>query len=225
MSEANAERQRFAQLLPFYVNQTLGTPEREWLEAYLSSHPEAQHQLKFEQLLHETTQQTASSVPEAERIAKLLGALQQSRPKPAWYTRWLGIDLAKPGSAKGYRVSLGAPAFAAILLVILGQTLWMGITSTDTGSERAVYRSAGAPCPPVAQLRVTFKPDAKSADIMLLLRSVTANVAAGPSETGELWLMLPDSASAEKVLVELRSSVLIETALLATPSTQTAGCK
>jgi len=225
MPETNAERQRFAQLLPFYVNQTLATPESEWIEAYLSSHPEAQHQLKFEQLLHETTQQTVSSVPQAERIAKLLEALHQSRPKPAWYTRWLGIDLGKPGSAKGYRVSLGAPAFAAMLLVIFGQTLWLGITSTDTGSERAAYRSAGVSCQPAAMLRVTFKPNAKNADMMLLLRSVAATVAAGPSETGDLWLLLPQGASAEKVLAELRSNPLIEDAMQIDPPKQTPDCK
>lgn len=223
MSEANAERQQFAQLLPFYVNQTLATSERDWMEAYLRHHPEAQHQLKFERLLHETTQQTASSVPEAERIAKLLDALHQQRPKPAWYTRWLGIGLAKP--AQGYRVSLGAPAFAALVLVILGQALWLGMMPSDPESGQAVYRSVDVPCAPAARLRVTFKPDAKSADMMVLLRSVAATVTAGPSETGDLWLLLPQGASAEKVLAELRSSPLIEEARLTEPATQSSGCK
>lgn len=225
MSEANTERQRFDQLLPFYVNQTIAAPERAWLEAYLRNHPEAQHQLQFERLLHETTQQTASCVPEAQRLAKMLDALRQGRPKPAWYTRWLGIDLTKPDPAKGSRVSLGAPAFAALVLVVLGQALWLGLMPSDPESGPAVYRSAGVPCPSVAQLRVTFKPDAKSADMMVLLRSVTATVAAGPSETGDLWLLLPQGASAEKVLAELSSSPLIEEAMLAKPPTQTSDCK
>lgn len=223
MTDTTTERQRFSQLLPFYVNQTLTTPEREWIEAYLHHHPDAQHQLKFERLLHETTQQTASSVPEAERIAKLLAALHQSRPKPAWYTRWLGIDLAEPGPAKGYRISLAAPAFAALMLMVLGQAFWLGMMPSDPESGQAVYRSAGAPCQSVAQLRVTFKPDAKSADMMVLLRSVAATVAAGPSESGELWLMLPQGASTEKALAELRASPVIEEALLAKSSTS--GCK
>lgn len=225
MSEANAERQRFSQLLPFYVNQTIAAPERAWLEDYLRNHPEAQHQVQFERLVHETTQQTVSSVPEAQRLAKLLDALHQHQPKPAWYIRWLGIDLAKPEPAKGYRISLGAPAFAALVLVVLGQALWLGLIPSDPESGRAIYRSAGVPCPPTAQLRVTFKPDAKSADMMVLLRSVAATVAAGPSETGDLWLQLPQGASAEKVLAELRSSPLIEEAMLAKPPTQTSDCK
>lgn len=225
MSETNAERRQFAQLLPFYINQTIAVPERVWMEDYLRHHPEAQHQLQFERLLHETTRQTASSVPEAQRLAKLLDAVHQHRPKPAWYTRWLGIDLANNGPAKGYRVSLGAPAFAALLLVVLGQALWLGIMPGDPESGQVVYRSAGVPCPPAAQLRVTFKPDAKSADMMVLLRSIAAIVAAGPSETGELWLLLPQGASAEKVLAELRSSPLIEDAVMAQPSTQTSDCK
>jgi len=225
MSEANTERQRFAQLLPFYVNQTLTAPERDWIEVYLRNHPEAQQQLQFERLLHETTQQTASSVPESQRLAKLLDALQQARPKPAWYTRWLGIDLAQPGQAKGYRVSLGAPAFAALVLVVLGQGLWLGIMPSAPENEQTVYRGASLPCQPAAQLRVTFKPDAKSADMMLLLRSVAATVAAGPSETGDLWLLLPKGASAEKVLAELRSNPLIEDAMQVNPPKQTPDCK
>jgi hypothetical protein len=225
MSEANAERQRFAQLLPFYVNQTISAPERVWIEAYLRNHPEAQHQLQFERLLHETTLQTASSVPEAQRLAKLLDALHQHRPKPAWYTRWLGIDLNNPEPAKGYRASMGAPVFAALVLVVLGQALWLGLMPSDPESGQTVYRSASVPCPPVAQLRVTFKPDAKSADMMVLLRSAPATVAAGPSETGDLWLLLPQGASAEKVIADLRSSPLIEEAMLAQPPTQTSDCK
>lgn len=225
MSEASAERHRFVQLLPFYVNQTIAAPERAWLEAYLRNHAEAQHQLQFERLLHETTRQTASSVPEAQRLAKLLDALHQARPKPAWYTRWLGIDLDKPEPAKGYRVSMGSPAFAAMVLVVLGQALWLGLMSNDQESGQTVYRSAGVHCPPAAQLRVTFKQDAKCADMMLLLRSVTATVAAGPSETGDLWLLLPQGASAEKVLAELRSNPLIEEAMLAKPLIQTPYCK
>jgi hypothetical protein len=61
--------------------------------------------------------------------------------------------------------------------------------------------------------------------MMVLLRSVAATVAAGPSETGDLWLLLPQGASAEKVIADLRSSPLIEEAMLAQPPTQTSDCK
>jgi len=81
MSDQTFDRQRFADLLPFYVNQTLTEPDQAWMEVYLSSHPGAQVLLDFEVALRDTCQNTVSKVPEDHRVAKLMEALHQARHK------------------------------------------------------------------------------------------------------------------------------------------------
>ena len=73
MVDAHSERQRFVELLPFYVNGTLDAKDHDWVDAYLATHPNAENELKFMQILRESTRNTTSKVPEAQRLERLLG--------------------------------------------------------------------------------------------------------------------------------------------------------
>ena len=201
MVDAHSERQRFVELLPFYVNGTLDTDEHEWVDAYFAGHPEAHNELKFSQILRETTRNTISKVPESQRLERLLGELRASRPAPSL--------LQKAMNWLQGMVRIPAPALAVVGMVVLAQAGLIGsLLSSDSESDG--FRGVRPECTIAPAIRVQFNPDAKHADILLVLRSVEAIIQNGPTETGALWLAVPAGRSLEETQAMLHSSPLVE---------------
>lgn len=215
MTESNNDRQRFSELLPFYVNGTLNAQDHEWISAYMAAHPESNQELTFFNFLRDTTRSTQSSIPESQRLDQLLKQWKQSQPAPSLLQksmRWLQE-----------RVRIPVPAIALASVMIVGQALVIGSLLTGQ-QEEIVYRSDRPECVTTPPIRVVFNPEAKHADILLTLRSVEATVQDGPSETGALWLSVPKGRSLEEVQAMLRGSALVDEVVVMKESRLPAGC-
>lgn len=137
---------------------------------------------------------------------------------PGWLERLAGI-LARP-----------AWAYAATALVVL-QGAWIIGMSQQTDTEGVggggVYRSqplqgaAAVACQ--TTIHAVFNPDSSFAEIIILLRKIEASVIAGPSETGELWVVLPNGLLLEEGLAILKSSVVVQSAEISLPSSRECG--
>ncbi len=201
MTESNNDRQRFSELLPFYVNSTLNAQDHEWISAYMSAHPESNQELTFVNFLRDTTRSTESSIPESQRLDSLLRQWKQSQPAPSFLQksmRWLQE-----------RVRIPVPAIALASIMIVGQAVLLASLLTEQ-PEEVTYRSERSECVATPRIRVVFNPEAKHVEILLLLRKVEATIQNGPSETGELWLSVPKSRSLEEAQAMLRSSALVD---------------
>lgn len=201
MDDAKNDRQRFSELLPFYVNSTLSALDHDWMTGYLAAHPDAAREREFVSMLRETTRSTLSKVPESERLARLMRDWKSSRPAAS--------RLQKAMAWLQGRVRIPAPAMVLASVVMLGQAVVIGSFLSEPSGE-ALYRSERPECLAAPTLRVLFKPDARHADILLILRSVEATVQNGPSETGALWLTVAPGRSLDEAQAMLRSSALVE---------------
>lgn len=201
MTESNHDRQRFSELLPFYVNGTLNAQDHEWISTYLAEHPESNQELTFVNFLRDTSRGTESSMPESQRLDSLLRRLKQSQPAPSFLQKsmhWLKE-----------RIRIPVPAIALASIMIVGQAVVIGSLLTGQ-SDEVTYRSERPECVATPRIRVVFNPEAKHVEILLMLRKVEATIQNGPSETGELWLSVPKSRSLEEAQAMLRSSALVD---------------
>ena len=215
MADTTNDRQRFSELLPFYANSTLSAQDHDWMTGYLAARPDAAHELEFVSMLRETTLSTASKVPEPERLERLMREWKSSRPAASRLQnamQWL----------QG-RVRIPAPAMVLASVVMLGQAVLIGSLLSEPSGE-SLFRSERPDCVAAPTLRVLFKPDARHADILLILRSVEATVQSGPSETGALWLTVAPGRSLAEAQAMLRSSALVEEVVPSQESRVPAGC-
>lgn len=222
MHDSNEARKRFSELLPFYVNGTLNATDLTWMESYVSGNADAQNEYEFEKLLRDTTRRTASQRTEAEREASLLEELHRARSKTSWWSRLLGVALPTQGGSSG-ALAIPIPALVVIGVLVIGQAIYIGSSSIH-GTETNAYRNIVAPCAEGPQFRLVFKADAKNVDVVVLLRAAEASITAGPSATGEIWVVLPAGASVDTVQAMLRSSPIVESVDVTTRSAKSSGC-
>ncbi len=225
MPKRSADEARFDELLPFYLNQTLDANDQAWMERHLSTHPNALRQLQFEQVLRDTVQRTQPRKSEAERVGRLLEALQADRkaqkPKIEWMGGWSALgwvqSLLQP-------IRIPAAAFAAVAVLFVAQSVMLVNEISRTTQDQA-FRGDRPDCQTmVSRLRVVFTPEAKHVEIVLLLRKLEISVREGPSENGEFWLSVPAGRSLDEALAMLRTSPLVEEAIAARESRPVPGC-
>jgi len=215
LTELNHDRQRFSELLPFYVNTTLNAQDHEWISAYMAAHSESNQELTFVNFLRDTTRSTESSIPESQRLDRLLRQWKKSQPAPSFLQktmRWLQE-----------RVRIPVPAIALASIMIVGQAVVIGSFLTGQ-SDEVTYRSERPECVATPRIRVVFNPEAKHVDILLILRSMEATIQNGPTETGALWLSVPKKHSLEEVQAMLRSSALVDEVVVIKESRLPAEC-
>jgi len=235
MPEPDTDAQRFMDGLPWYVNGTLSPEERAWMDGYLLDHPEAQEELAFDQQL-----QAELTRPDPEGDARLLAAImaqvrasrspaQPARPlaqtpradQGGWWRFW------------GRSWSIPTPAFAGVLVALLLPWWWLLQTQT-TADDGEVMRSITSdiarnpvltptPCAQQWRLRVAFGPDIRFDQAVLLLRSVNANVVAGPTASGEFWLRWPTRAERDQAAAALGSQNEVHDVLVPTADSEL-GC-
>jgi anti-sigma factor RsiW len=211
------DRQRFSELLPFYVNGTLDSADRIWMEDYQAQHPETHAEVQFTLALQSVARNVRSPVPEAESLRRLLAAWHDERQTTrSWLSR-LGQMLILP-----LRVPVAALATGVVLFVAQSVVLVQQGASLD---EANLYRSGRPECQAVApRLRVVFAPEAKHLEVVLLLRKLEMTVQQGPSESGEFWLSVPAGRSPEEALAMLRTTPMVEEAMIVSASRLPAGC-
>ena len=215
MLDKDNDQQRFSELLPFYVNGTLGPDERTWMEGFLVDHPELKNERRFVEHLAKLTRETASPTPEPERMELFLKQWREERPAPSL---WQRVKALMQGP-----IRLPVPVLAAVAILVVSQSVILGSLMTNS-TKKDAFRGELADCVASQRMRVVFSPDAKHVEIVLLLRKQGLSVQEGPSETGEFWLIAPRGQQPEEAQAMLRSSPLVQEAVITHDSRPRAGC-
>lgn len=159
---------------------------------------------RFDKRLREVVRTTRSPAPERERLERLMRDFHALHDSVSWLQR-LANWFATP-----HRLPAPAIAFAAVLILAQG----IALVALMPSRQDDLYRGIAARCEEGPRIRVVFKPDAPQAETVILLRKVEATVTAGPSETGELWLSIPQGRSIAEALAQMRSSAIVDEAII-----------
>lgn len=204
---------RFDELLPFYVNGTLDSADRDWVDAYLREHPQAGAEVARCRTLQERVRADVPAVSSEIGLERAIARIRRDGPAP---------QLARRAAAPTLWERLGAwfstlvpqpvlkPAFAAALAVVAVQGVVI-VQMAGDDDERSLVRSM----PPAAvveqgpYLKVNFKSDAREADIRLLLVESRGSLAAGPGQLGDYYVRVP-AAQAETLAAQFRASAIVD---------------
>ena len=207
------ERQRFSELLPFWINDTLDEANLRWIEGYRLQHPETQSEIEFLTHLQASSQTMMSKVPEPERLKNLLDEWQFSRRAPFLHGRLSGV----------MRLQVLLPVAPVVMVVAL--CLFLLVSEMGATGLKLAYRGERRECASSAHaMRVVFNPEARHFDVVLLLRELELTARQGPSETGEFWLSLPPGRSAQEALTRVVASALVEQAIVLNDELPVPGC-
>lgn len=194
-------KQRFDELLPWYVNGTLSEQDRAWVDEYLSAHPESRAELEWYRSLAHKLHESAPAVPETIGLARTLTLIRGDRPTTSERVSGLlnRLGLGSLLEAMGPRPGL---ALAGVALVAVQGVAIVGLmrSADDSAAELRSLRATVTDEGPL--LRLNFAPDAKEADIRLLLVSVGGRVVGGPSQLGDWYVAVPkgqEEAAARKL--------------------------
>jgi hypothetical protein len=206
------------ELLPWYVNGTLGPREREKVEDHLAGCPacQAEERACRRMATAALADVEASPSPHPAQLGRLLDRIEVE-------------ERARGGRLAALRAQFGAAprplrmallAQAAVIVLLAGLGAWKMRTPAAPGaagsagseSVAATYRTLSDPAaePPRAaggaRLRLMFSPTATEREIRALLLGVHGEIIAGPSPVGAYTVEVPARGEpAGAVLARLRS--------------------
>ncbi len=195
---------RFEELLPWFVNGSLGAEDRDWVERYLVAHPEANAELAWYRSLQSRIKDGAPAVPDTIGLAQAMARIAADRPGLAQrLTAFLGTLGMRPAAA--FAASAIFAVQGAFILNLLD-------SARDNGVEIRALRPALADERPM--LKINFAADAKEAEIRLLLMSVQGRLAGGPGQLGDYYVVVP--AGKEVALAEqLKAHPIVQAVVVA----------
>ena len=195
--------ERFEELLPWYVNGTLSDADRAWVEDYLSRHPQADAELKWQQSLRERMLEGAPRVPATIGLDKAMKRIRGDRP--TWSER-IGSFVA----SLGMRPATALAAFAVV--AVQGGVIVSLLGERDDAQELRALRAVQADEGPL--LKLNFAPDAKEVDIRMLLVEIGGQIVGGPGQLGDYYVRVALGTQAQ-VLERLRGRPILQAASLA----------
>jgi anti-sigma factor RsiW len=178
--------ERFAELLPWYVNGSIDAADRDWVDHYLADHPDARSELAWFESLQTRIKESLPAVPENLGLSRVLRLIRSEQPTLAQrFSQFIGSFAMRP----------------ALALSLLGVVVIQGgvIVSILQGQHEAAEMRA-APAKLVEEgplVKINFAPDAKESDIRLLLVSVHGTLAGGPSQLGDYYVRVPAGKEAQ----------------------------
>ena len=183
--------ERLSELLPWYVNGTLKDEDREWVDRCLAADGEARAELQWYRGLQSTIAQSVDDVPPDLGLARTLQRIRADRPPFRDRIRgwWSAVGL-------GPVVVLARPiaTFAAVgVIVVQSGVIYLLARHADENAQQ-IRASHALPADEGPLLRVNFAPDAKEADIRLLLSAVEGSFAGGPGQLGDYYVRVPAGA-------------------------------
>ena len=215
-------RERFSELLPWYVNGTLSEQDRAWVEDYLRENQNAREELDWYRSLQVGIADNAPKVPATIGLAKTMSLIRGDRPTIAERIMGFfgGMFLTPAPAGRAGRSGAGAfslrPALAIGLVIAV--VVQAGVIATMFGggsADQAAMMRAGRTVPadegPV--LKLAFVPDAKEADLRLLLVGVQGTIVGGPGQLGDYYVRVPAGKENES-LARVRTSPLVQSAEL-----------
>lgn len=201
MAHIDSERMRFEELLPFYINQTLGADDTAFMQQYLASHAHMQNEVSFAKALQSVVKETGANRADNAGLAELLDAYHLLQKRPSLIER---IRL----SCQSWGLT---PAFAIAASVVVIQSILL--TQYQLSSPEDQYRGLSNQVQIVPNLKITVNPQANFTELAVLLRQAGCRVVAGPSETGELWIVLDEPEKTEQIKRTLLDSGLLDDAV------------
>lgn len=203
---------RFNELLPWYVNGTLSAEDRAWVDRYVAEHPDARAELAWHQSLKSRIHESAPQVPATIGLAKTMLLIRGDRPTlTERIMGFLGGFGTGPVAAFSLRPALALGMLAVI--VAQGGVIFNMMRQADE-SEMQIRALRAVQVDEGPLLKVNFAPDAKEADIRLLLVSVEGTIAGGPGQLGDYYVHVP--AGKERQFADrLKASAIVQSVALA----------
>ena len=200
---------RFDELLPFYVNGTLGDAERTWIDSYLREHPPAENELRWLRAVQAVTQEETVPASSEVGLERAMQRIRAERPatKPAQTTSWLArlhewlSRLVPPTMLK--------PALASALAVVALQAVIITSMLSERDDTSDIRTLPGSVVEQGPYVKINFKPDATETDIRMLLIDVQANIASGPGQLGDYYVRVP-AWQVEAAMAQLGASRIVE---------------
>jgi hypothetical protein len=195
----------FDELLPFYVNGTLGASERAAIDRYLQRHSAAADELRWLRSVQATTQ--AEAVPASSEVG-LARALAHIRAERAAATPSLA-QRVQAWLARLVPPAVRGPALAGVLSLLALQTVLLSSLLEEREAWSAVRGVPPAGFEVGPYVRLNFRPDAREEDIRLLLTQVQGTLASGPGQLGDYFVRVP-AAQLAHVTSTLGASPIVE---------------
>jgi hypothetical protein len=213
MNAVNASA--FEEMLPFYVNGTLSAEDRAAVEAYLQAHPEAQSELRWFESLQAKVREDVPPVSSEVGLERAMQRIRAEGPAPKG-----ARPAAQPGFGERLRQFFASlvpqpvlkPALAAALAVVAVQAVVIGNLVSERSDDSTTLRAMRPGTGPVEHgpyLKLNFKPDAREADIRLLLVQMQGSLAAGPGQLGDYYVRVPE-AQAEALADKVKVSPIVD---------------
>ena len=214
------QHDRLCSLLPWYVNNTLATTERDWVDAQVARSHAARLLLAQENIFRSRAALLAD-VPAPSQgdlgLARLLHRVRHDMParhESSSATR--ATEARGPGASSSVWQALQrwlawltqprmATAMAVMLVVQAGVIGWM--SQHDLATE--YDESRGVAVQEARTLRVRFKSELPERELRRALNAAGARIVSGPNQLGEYWLA-SDLVSLDEMKASLLSSGVAE---------------
>ncbi|MBK8742860.1 MAG: hypothetical protein IPM02_26830 [Betaproteobacteria bacterium] len=203
------------ELLAWYVNGTLAGTDRDQVEAALKMEAGASSLLAWEKAIQGAVKnnpafevaadrglhQTMQRIQGDTRPAATLVATPRRAAKGGWFSGLSEKIHWSPAMALACGVVAVQFAVIAQMWTAKGEDVeYAGVRTIETLSTSTD-----------AFIRITFKPQSREGDLSELLRTIRAEIVAGPSQLGDYYLLLAKNGS-EDVLNALQKNALVESA-------------
>ncbi len=196
------------------MNGTLSETDRALVESYLREHPAAQGQLRWHESLQQRLREDAPPVSSEVGLERALHRIRTEGPAPAGARKAVApslVERVRDWLAAALPQTVLRPALAGALAVVAVQAVVIGNLASDAEDAatelRAIQSTSVVEKGPY--LKINFKPDAREADIRLLLVEVNGSLAAGPGQLGDYYVRVPQS-QAEATTAKLSTNPIVE---------------
>jgi hypothetical protein len=204
-SSTDNPRKHFDELVPFYLTGRIAQSDREWVDRYLATHPEAQAELDWHRdLMTEVVgkaEARAMQAPEMVGWARVESELRLARKvAPTSFVDrlngWLGWLSSKP-----------VAAMAAALIVVQGAMIGTLLNRAPADVTEPIRTMSTAAARDVLQVR--FKQAATEHELRTLLYGAGARIVDGPDQLGD-YVVEPRRGALAALQAELGRSELVQ---------------
>lgn len=187
---ANAERRRFDDLMPWYVNGTASETDRAWIEQYLRDHPEYRSEVQWHKSLQQHIQLSETEVSPDVGLDRLMKKICEDRCA-ARTAHKAGLGEQLKAFFEGFRLTPAMGLAYSLVLVQMGVILAM-LSNMDK-PEELVMRST-QPVTVVEEgpyLKLRFQDTARIDEIRALLADAGGTLVRGPDSEGVFYYSIP----------------------------------
>jgi len=153
--------------------------------------------------LHEET----AEINPNDGLERFMAGVEANPKAPAEAPWWQRLN--------GWLGDIGfSPALASVVVMVQVGVI-AALLASHAPPDRAeapenTYRGARGPAQEKPDLKVTINPDADFASLVTLLRANNCRIIAGPSELGELWVVVADKKNIVEIRRMLEQSRLVD---------------